>query len=75
MQRHETLCFATTGSLFYLTRPQLTTIQTGDLALMPAAEVHHATIVILAASTAHVMSVDDMRSRIGSLLATIARQR
>jgi len=43
--------------------------------MMPAAEVHHATIVILAASTAHVMSVDDMRSRISSRLATIARQR
>jgi len=41
--------------------------------VMPAAEVHHATIVILAASTAHVMSVDDMRSRISSRLAT--RQR
>ena len=43
--------------------------------VMPAAEVHHATIVILAASTAHVMSVDDMRTRISSRLATIARQR
>src|SRR2546427_8385116 len=43
--------------------------------VMPAAEVHHATIVILAASTAHVMSVDDMRSRIGSRLATPVRQR
>jgi nicotinamidase-related amidase len=31
---------------------------------MPAAEVHHATLVILAASTAHVMSVEDMRARI-----------
>lgn len=31
---------------------------------MPAAEVHHATLVILAASTAHVMSVKDMRARI-----------
>jgi nicotinamidase-related amidase len=31
---------------------------------MPAAEVHHATLVILAASTAHVMSVEDMRVRI-----------
>ena len=31
---------------------------------MPAAEVHHATLVILAASTAHVMSVEDMRGRI-----------
>jgi len=39
---------------------------------MPAAEVHHATIVILAASTAHVMSVDDMRTRISSPLATLA---
>jgi nicotinamidase-related amidase len=39
---------------------------------MPAAEVHHATIVILAASTAHVMSVDDMRTRISSRLATVA---
>jgi hypothetical protein len=33
--------------------------------------VHHATIVILAASTAHVMSVDDMRTRISSRLATV----
>jgi len=32
--------------------------------VMPNADVHHATLVILAASTAHVMSVDDMRSRI-----------
>jgi len=39
---------------------------------MPAVEVHHATIVILAASTAHVMSVDDMRTRISSRLATVA---
>jgi biuret amidohydrolase len=31
---------------------------------MPAAQVHHATLVILAASTAHVMSVKDMRARI-----------
>jgi nicotinamidase-related amidase len=31
---------------------------------MPAAEVHDATLVILAASTAHVMSVEDMRVRI-----------
>src|SRR5712692_9043335 len=39
---------------------------------MPAADVHRATIVILAASTAHVMSVDDMRTRISSRLATLA---
>jgi nicotinamidase-related amidase len=39
---------------------------------MPAAEVHHATIVILAASTAHVMSVDDMRTRISSRLESVA---
>jgi biuret amidohydrolase len=31
---------------------------------IPAAEVHHATLVILAASTAHVMSVEDMEARI-----------
>jgi nicotinamidase-related amidase len=31
---------------------------------MPNADVHHATLVILAASTAHVMSVRDMRARI-----------
>jgi biuret amidohydrolase len=31
---------------------------------MPNAEVHHATLVILAASTAHVMSVADMRARV-----------
>ena len=31
---------------------------------MPAAEVHDATLVILAASTAHVMSVEDMRARL-----------
>jgi ureidoacrylate peracid hydrolase len=31
---------------------------------MPAAEVHGATLVILAASTAHVMSVEDMRARL-----------
>jgi biuret amidohydrolase len=33
---------------------------------MPAADVHHATLVILAASTAHVMSVEDMRTRVAS---------
>jgi len=33
---------------------------------MPNAEVHHATLVILAASTAHVMSVADMGARVGS---------
>lgn len=31
---------------------------------MPAAQVHHTTLVILAASTAHVMSVKDMRGRL-----------
>jgi len=31
---------------------------------MPAAAVHHATLVILAASTANVMSVEEMRARI-----------
>jgi hypothetical protein len=31
---------------------------------MPAAEIHHATLVILAASTAQVMSVKDMSARI-----------
>jgi len=31
---------------------------------MPAAQVHHATLVILAASTGHVMSVDEMCERI-----------
>src|SRR5262244_4068626 len=31
---------------------------------MPNAEVHHATLVILAASTAHVMSVTDMGARV-----------
>jgi nicotinamidase-related amidase len=39
---------------------------------MPAAEVHHATIVILAASTAHVMSVNDMKTRISGRLASAA---
>src|SRR5712691_8463372 len=39
---------------------------------MPAAEIHHATLVILAASTAHVMSVDDMKTRISSHSATLA---
>lgn len=31
---------------------------------MPNAQVHHATLVVLAASTAHVMSVKDMSARI-----------
>jgi ureidoacrylate peracid hydrolase len=31
---------------------------------MPAAAVHHATLVVLAASTAHVMSVQDLRERL-----------
>src|SRR5713226_1868496 len=39
---------------------------------MPAAEVHHAAIVILAASTAHVMSVDDMKTRLSSRSANVA---
>jgi nicotinamidase-related amidase len=33
---------------------------------MPNAEVHHATLVILAASTAHVMSVSDLSARLVS---------
>jgi biuret amidohydrolase len=33
---------------------------------MPNADVHHATLVILAASTAHVMSVEEMGARISS---------
>jgi biuret amidohydrolase len=31
---------------------------------MPSAEVHHATLVILAASTAEVMSVADLSERV-----------
>jgi ureidoacrylate peracid hydrolase len=31
---------------------------------MPAAAVHNATLAILAASTAHVMSVNDMKARV-----------
>src|SRR5438128_3643629 len=34
---------------------------------MPAAEVHDATLVILAASPAHVMSVEDLRARISQM--------
>jgi len=34
---------------------------------MPAADVHHATLVILAASTAHVMSVEHMSTRVTSV--------
>ena len=33
---------------------------------MPNGDVHHATLVILAASTAHVMSVADLRARLAS---------
>jgi len=36
-----------------------------DFGPMPNGEVHHATLVILAASTAHVMSVTDMGARVG----------
>jgi hypothetical protein len=32
---------------------------------MTNADVHHATLVVLAASTAHVMPVAEMRARIG----------
>jgi hypothetical protein len=39
---------------------------------MPAADVHHATLVILAASTAHVMAVEDMRTLILSRDMTVA---
>lgn len=39
---------------------------------MPNAEVHHATLVILAASTAHVMSVADMGARLGAGQETTA---
>jgi nicotinamidase-related amidase len=39
---------------------------------MSNADVHHATLVILAASTAHVMSVKDMRTRIVSGDRTMA---
>jgi hypothetical protein len=31
---------------------------------MPNADLHHATLVILAASTAHVMSVADLAARV-----------
>jgi len=34
---------------------------------MPAADVHHATLVTLAASTAHVMSVKDMQARLSEV--------
>jgi nicotinamidase-related amidase len=33
---------------------------------MPNAEIHHATLVMLAASTAHVMSVSDLSERLVS---------
>jgi hypothetical protein len=33
---------------------------------MPSANVHHATLVVLAASTAHVMSVAGMAARVAS---------
>jgi biuret amidohydrolase len=39
---------------------------------MPAAEVHHAALVVLAASTAHVMSVDDMKTRISGRSNVVA---
>src|SRR5438270_7975882 len=39
---------------------------------MPAADVHHATLVILAASTANVMSVEDMKMRVMSHDMTLA---
>jgi nicotinamidase-related amidase len=39
---------------------------------MPAGDVHHATLVILAASTAHVMAVEDMRTRILTRDMTVA---
>jgi ureidoacrylate peracid hydrolase len=39
---------------------------------MPAPDVHHATLVILAASTAHVMSLEDMRTRIVSRDMTVS---
>ena len=38
---------------------------------MAAADVHHATLVILAASTANVMSVNDMETRILNRSATV----
>jgi ureidoacrylate peracid hydrolase len=38
---------------------------------MPNADVHHATLVILAASTAHVMTVEDMASRVASGLSSL----
>jgi hypothetical protein len=31
---------------------------------MPNEQVHHATLIILAASTAHVMPVSDLRTRL-----------
>src|SRR5438309_6148048 len=42
------------------------------LGAMAAADVHHATLVILAASTAHVMSVEDMKMRVMSHDMTLA---
>ncbi len=39
---------------------------------MPAADVHHATLVILAASTAQVMSVEDMKRQLMSREVTVA---
>ena len=39
---------------------------------MAAAEVHHAALVVLAASTAHVMSVDDMKTRMSSRSNVVA---
>lgn len=37
---------------------------------LPNADVHHATLIILAASTAHVMSVADMAARVASGLSS-----
>jgi nicotinamidase-related amidase len=39
---------------------------------MAAAEVHHAALVVLAASTAHIMSVDDMKTRMSSRSNVVA---
>jgi biuret amidohydrolase len=42
---------------------------------MPNAQVHHATLVILAASTAHVMPVADLRERLAEALPVLGEVR
>ena len=64
MPQHGMLCSTTTRSCFSPTRPDQFDYPDVGYGAMSAEEVHKATLCILAFSTAHVMTVDELKTQI-----------